>query len=339
MDVYVRDLDLSGVSKVQTGTSRIQDGGWSGRLARKWAYLTTFREDIENFKRHARRYPYVWGCRSREAGGLAGQSRGNPNNLGEVVPRGFLSVLSKDNRLCFTKGSRRLELADAILASPDDAGHRESNLEMAFRNGNHGHSQFGFGERPVHPELIEYLADFFVRNGMSIKKLHREIMLSSVYQLSNESSKTNYDKDSANRLYWRSNRRRMDVEQIRDSLLATSGALDKKLGGPSEAMTPQSTRRTLYGKVSRYKLDDFLQLFDFPSPNISAEQRYATNVPLQRLFFMNSDFVQQQAELLVRRLESEPTGKRAYRGLSPRARARRRSKRYGLVSSILEPSH
>src|SRR5262249_49941332 len=70
--------------------------------------------------------------------------------------------------------------------------------------------------------------------------------------------------------------------------------------------TPQSTRRTLYGKVSRYKLDDFLQLFDFPSPNISAEQRYATNVPLQRLFFMNSDFVQQQAELLVRRIEAEP---------------------------------
>jgi hypothetical protein len=142
---------------------------------------------------------------------------------------------------------------------------------------------------------------------MSIKKLHREIMLSSVYQLTNEFSQANYDKDSANRFYWRANRRRMDVEQIRDSLLAASGALDKKMGGPSEALTPQSTRRTLYGKVSRYKLDDFLQLFDFPSPNISAEQRYATNVPLQRLFFMNSDFVHQQAELLVRRIESEPT--------------------------------
>jgi Protein of unknown function (DUF1553) len=140
---------------------------------------------------------------------------------------------------------------------------------------------------------------------MSIKKLHREIMLSSVYQLSNEFSQANYDKDSANRLYWRANRRRMDAEQIRDSLLAASGALDKKIGGPSETLTPQSTRRTLYGKVSRYKLDDFLQLFDFPSPNISAERRYATNVPLQRLFFMNSDFVQQQAELLARRIEVE----------------------------------
>jgi hypothetical protein len=185
-------------------------------------------------------------------------------------------------------------------------------------------SNFGFnGERPVHPELLEYLADFFVRNGMSIKKLHREVMLSSVYQLSNEFSQANYDKDSANRLYWRANRRRMDVEQIRDSLLAASGALDKKMGGPSEALTPQSTRRTLYGRVSRYKLDEFLQLFDFPSPNISAEQRYTTNVPLQRLFFMNSDFVQQQAELLVRRIESEPTSEariqKAYRLVYGRA--------------------
>src|SRR2546430_16829987 len=79
---------------------------------------------------------------------------------------------------------------------------------------------------------------------------------------------------------------------------------------PRSTLFPYTTlfrSRTLYGKVSRYKLDDFLQLFDFPSPNISAEQRYATNVPLQRLFFMNSDFVQQQAELLAQRLEAEPT--------------------------------
>jgi hypothetical protein len=236
--------------------------------------------------------------------------RGNPTNLGEVVPRGFLSVLSPDSRLCFSEGSGRLELADAILRQPLTMRVIVNRIwKWHFGSGIvDTPSNFGFnGERPIHPELLEYLADFFTRSGMSIKKLHREIMLSSVYQLSNESDKANYDKDSANRLYWRANRRRMDVEQIRDSLLAASGSLDKKMGGPPEALTPQSTRRTLYGKVSRYKLDDFLQLFDFPSPNISAEQRYATNVPLQRLFFMNSDFVQQQAELLVGRIESEPS--------------------------------
>jgi hypothetical protein len=148
-------------------------------------------------------------------------------------------------------------------------------------------------------------------------------MLSSVYQLSPEHVQANHDKDSGNRLYWRANRRRMDAEQIRDSLLAASGALEKKMGGPSEALTPQFNRRTLYGKVSRYKLDDYLQLFDFPSPNISAEQRYTTNVPLQRLFFMNSDFVQQQAELLAQKLEGEPSREariqKAYRLIFGRA--------------------
>src|SRR5215813_14137916 len=256
-------------------------------------------------------YPYVHGVGEQEKPvDLPVSLRGSPTNLGEIVPRGFLSILSPDKRICFSKGSGRLELADAILAQPLAMRVIVNRIwKWHFGTGIvDTPSNFGFnGERPIHPELLEYLADFFLRNGMSIKRLHREIMLSSVYQLGDDYRKESYDKDSANRLYWRANRRRMDAEQIRDSLLAASGALDKKMGGPSESLTPQSTRRTLYGKVSRYKLDDFLQLFDFPSPNISAEQRYSTNVPLQRLFFMNSDFVQQQAELLAQRVLSETT--------------------------------
>src|SRR5262245_66470479 len=77
------------------------------------------------------------------------------------------------------------------------------------------------------------------------------------------------------------------------------------MGGPSELLTPSYNRRTVYGRVSRYRLDEYLSLFDFPSPNLSSERRFTTNVPLQRLFFMNSDFMQQQGELLARRLESE----------------------------------
>jgi hypothetical protein len=141
---------------------------------------------------------------------------------------------------------------------------------------------------------------------MSVKKLHREILLSSVYQLSDEGIKENLEKDPANRLYWRANRHRMDAEEIRDSILAAAGDLDTKMGGPSEPLKPEYTRRTVYGKVSRYRLDEYLQLFDFPSPNLSAEKRFATTVPLQRLFFMNSDFVQQQAEHLAQRVASEP---------------------------------
>ncbi len=98
----------------------------------------------------------------------------------------------------------------------------------------------------------------------------------------------------------------MTAEQVRDSLLLVSGALDLKAGGPSSPLTPFYDRRTVYGAVSRYKLDEYLQLFDFPSPNLSAEKRFTTTVPLQRLFLMNSDFMQQQAERLARRVAAEP---------------------------------
>src|SRR5439155_26521827 len=101
-------------------------------------------------------------------------------------------------------------------------------------------------------------------------------------------------------------RDRMAAGQGRDSLLFVSGALDLKAGGPSVPLTPSFERRTIYGKVSRYKLDEYLQLFDFPSPNLSAEKRFTTSVPLQRLFLMNSDFMQQQGELLARRVANEP---------------------------------
>ncbi|MBK9706119.1 MAG: PSD1 domain-containing protein [Acidobacteria bacterium] len=333
VDVFVRDVtepDLPGVGdKFKPGLLMFMGWGLERQLsAERRAHLVALREDIENFRKSMpAQYPYVHGVADREKPvDLPVSLRGSPTNLGDIVPRGFLSVLSRDDRLCFSQGSGRLELANEILRQPLAMrvivnriwkGHFGAGIVDTTSN-------FGFnGERPIHPQLLEYLADYFIKNGLSIKKLHREIMLSSAYQLSNEHVQANHDKDTANRLYWRANRRRMDAEQIRDSLLAVSGALEKKMGGPSEVLTAQSTRRTLYGKVSRYKLDDYLQLFDFPSPSISAEQRYATNVPLQRLFFMNSDFVQQQAELLAQKLEGEPTREariqKAYRLIFGRA--------------------
>jgi hypothetical protein len=184
-------------------------------------------------------------------------------------------------------------------------------------------SNFGMaGERPSHPELLEYLAAWFDTNGRSLKKLHREIVLSETYQLSTESNAAGEAKDPANRLYWRANRHRMDAEQIRDAILMSSGALDPKMFGPSAELTDDFKRRTVYGKVSRFKLDTYLQMFDFPNPNISAEKRYSTNVPLQRLFFLNSPFVYKQAEILAKKLAPEPSDetriRRAYRILYQR---------------------
>jgi hypothetical protein len=234
--------------------------------------------------------------------------RGNPENLGPDVPRHFLSLLAKDDPAPFSNGSGRLELAEDIVRQPIAMRVMVNRIwKSHFGTGIvETPSNFGLtGERPTNPELLEYLASSFVKNGISIKKLHREIMLSSVYQLSTGNEASNFAKDSGNRLYWRADRKRMDAEQLRDSVMLVAGNLDNALGGPSEDLTPAMTRRTVYGRVSRYKLDEYLQLFDFPTPSISAEKRFTTTVPLQRLFMMNSDFIQVESEELAKRVAAE----------------------------------
>jgi hypothetical protein len=122
--------------------------------------------------------------------------------------------------------------------------------------------------------------------------------------------------------------------------LFVSGALDMKMGGPSTPLTPEFNRRTVYGKISRYKLDEYLQLFDLPSPNLSAEKRFTTSVPLQRLFFMNSDFMQQQGELMARQIANEADNtarvQKAYRLIFGRA-ATDAEVRAGLAFITTEP--
>ncbi len=274
------------------------------------AQMASIRKDIEDARKKLEPgFPYLHGVKDAEKlSDLPFNFRGDPFNLGPEVPRHFLSVLSKDEPAPFSKGSGRLELAEAIVQQPIAMrvivnriwkGHFGTGLVDSPSN-------FGMtGERPTNPELLEYLAHTFWKNGQSIKKLHREIMLSSVYQLSTDNDPTAFAKDSGNRLYWRADRKRMDAEQVRDSVLLVSGNLDTAIGGPSADLTPSYKRRTVYGKVSRYKLDEYLQLFDFPSPNLSAEKRFVTTVPLQRLFLMNSDFMQLQAEELAKRVATE----------------------------------
>jgi len=316
-DVFRRDLDegfdpafTSGYMK--PGVLMFRGWGLERQLSGdRRAHIETLRNDIKAARAALpSKFAYVHGVRDAEKPENAKVNlRGNPNRLGDEVPRRFLSVLSESEPVPFENGSGRLGLAERIAKEPIAARVIVNRVwKSHFGTGIvNTPSNFGVnGERPVHPELLEYLSAFFVDNGMSIKKLHREIMLSAVYQLGSDHVALNADKDSGNRLYWRANRQRMTAEQLRDSILFVSGALDTKMGGPSAPLTPFNAQRTIYGSVSRYRGDQFLQLFDFPAPTITAEQRYATNVPLQRLFLMNSDFMQQQAELLARRVGGEP---------------------------------
>jgi len=279
--------------------------------AQSQAEMAAVKADIDEARKKLEpAYPFLHGVEdSKVPVNLPVALRGNPMNLGPEVPRHFLSMLAPGDPQPFAQGSGRLELAEDIVKQPIAMrvivnriwkGHFGTGIVDTPSN-------FGMGgERPTDPELLEYLAGQFVKDGMSVKKLHKQIMLSSVYQLSTETDPQNLAKDSGDRFYWRMDRKRMDAEQVRDAVLMVSGNLDTSLGGPSADLTPAFTRRTVYGKVSRYKLDEYLQLFDFPTPNISAEKRFTTTVPLQRLFLMNSDFVSVEAEEFAKRVASEP---------------------------------
>ena len=285
--------------------------GWSlhKRLGgEKRDYLEALNKDITDLKKKTEvSYPYLHGVEeAAKPVDLKVSLRGNPYSLGDVAPRHFLSVLSGDNPQPFKQGSGRLELADDIIKQPLAMRVIVNRIwKEHFGTGLvDTPSNFGVtGERPTNPELLEYLAGRFQTAGLSIKKLTREIMLSSVYQLSTDVDQHDLEVDSGNRLYWRANKRRMNAEQLRDSVLMVAGNLDDSVGGPSKDLTPAYTRRTIYGRVSRYRLDEYLQLFDFPPPNISAEKRFSTTVPLQRLFLMNSDFIQAESEMLVKRVD------------------------------------
>jgi cytochrome c551/c552 len=228
--------------------------------------------------------------------------RGNPARPGDETPRRFLSVLTDPEAETFTQGSGRLELARAIVDEANPLTARVMvNRVWQFHFGQglvRTPSDFGVrGDRPTHPELLDYLAITFREQGWSLKTLHRRIMLSAVYQQASDHRPDRAEVDPENRLLWRAHRRRLAFEPLRDSLLAAAGRLDPASGGKSVDLfaEPYSTRRAIYGFIDRQDLPGVLRVFDFASPDASTAQRSQTTVPQQALFLMNSPFVQQQA--------------------------------------------
>ncbi len=236
--------------------------------------------------------------------------RGEVQNEGEIVPRRFLEVLSPDpkKRAVWKKGSGRLELAQAIadpknpltarvlvnrlwqqhfgagfVSSPDDLGH--------------------MGGTPVHPELLDWLATKFIEEGWSIKKLQRTILLSSTYQQDSQPNAAGLAADPDNKLLWHYGVRRMEFEEIYDSLLAIAGTLDPAIGG--RPVTPASEgfakRRALYFLIDRRNPPELLTQFDFPNPDTPSGKRFTTTVPQQALFLMNSPLVIETARKLTHR--------------------------------------
>lgn len=253
-------------------------------------------------------YPFVHGMADKpKIVNIALDLRGNPHAQGDMVPRAFLTVLGPSDKKPYgDKESGRLELADDIIASPIASRVIVNRIwKWHFGTGivNTPDNFGAVGDPPSNPELLDYLATQFQKNGMSIKKLQRMIMLSAVYQQSSKETPDEHVKDPLNRYYSHFSVQRLDAEQLRDSVLFAAGDLDlKEVGGPATPLGLENNKRTVYAKVSRFRIDPFLQAFDFPNPTFTAEQRFSTNVPVQRLYFMNDPFVYKQAEVLSTRV-------------------------------------
>jgi hypothetical protein len=294
--------------KEEQQIDRFLSGVWLDRLTRLRAQVASLKKDLPPA------YPVLQTIADKEKPEEQHVwIRGSENNPGDLAPPHFLAILSPAEPQTFQRGKERLQLAEAI-ASPGNPLTARVIVNRVWQH-HFGYglvrtpSNFGAqGDRPSHPELLDYLAGWFVREGWSLKKLHRKIMLTAAYGLGDEISGRNFAEDPDNRLLWRYNRRRLDAESLRDSLLFVSGKLDLQTGGPAVPLEKENNRRAVYGYISRRQLDPMLALFDFPNPNNTSEQRLQTAVPLQKLFLMNSPFVIEQSTALTARVAANASG-------------------------------
>ena len=237
--------------------------------------------------------------------------RGNPNRLGELVPRRFLQVLSHEDSQRFHQGSGRLDLAKSITGEASSLAVRVLVNRIWLAHFGQGlvttPSNFGqSGERPSHPELFDDLAARFIENGWSLKWLHRELVLSATYRQSSRADDARSEKDPGNRWLSRMSRRRLDVEAWRDSMLAATGELDLKIGGPSLSLTDaKNNRRTIYGTIHRREMSTMLLTHDFPDPTAHSPARQNTTTALQGLYALNGPLILNRAEALARRLTKD----------------------------------
>jgi hypothetical protein len=235
--------------------------------------------------------------------------RGQAGNHGPQVKRQFLEIVAGPDRQPFKNGSGRLELAQAI-ASRDNPLTARVLVNRVWQQ--HFHSPLvntpsDFGLRcdpPTHPELMDWLAWSFIESGWSLKSLHRSMLLSETYQQASIDVPAKREIDSENRLLWRMNRSRLELEAMRDAMLAVSGDFDETIGGPAVeiATDPSPRRRTIYGFIDRQNLPGLFRTFDFAGPDAHSPGRFVTSVPQQTLYLRNSPFVTGEARRVAERL-------------------------------------
>jgi hypothetical protein len=243
-----------------------------------------------------------------EAGDWHIHRRGGIRNLGPFVKRGFLAVATPEDQSPKPEipegSSGRLQLADWVASSRNPLTPRvyANRVWRHLFGRGIAPSPDNFGEmgrRPTHPELLDHLATSFMENGWSTKKLIRKVMLSKTYRMSSQGTPGAIEADPENDLFSRQNRRRLEVEAIRDAMLVASGRLVSSGEGIDK-------KRSMFEKLDRNKIPEMFNVFDYPNPGLVSGNRNASTVPTQALFMMNSGFVLKEAKAAaVKILEME----------------------------------
>ena len=290
------------------------------------AELDKLRASLKKMEDNPPPLPSAMGVTEGTATNLAVHIRGSHLKLGEVQPRRFLQVLSPGApKPLDGKTSGRLELARQIASADNPLTARvlvNRVWRWHFGRGLVGTpDNFGtMGDRPTHPELLDWLAAWFMENGWSVKKLHRLILTSNTYRMSSRAEATTIKIDPGNQLYARAPLRRLEAEPLRDAMLDISGLLDRQVGGSiwtfenyklvfnhtsEDATSYNVNRRSIYLPVIRNHVYDLFELFDFPNPNMMSGDRAATTIASQALFLMNSPLTLRVTKALAKRLLDE----------------------------------
>ncbi len=293
--------------------------------------LEGLRARLKQMESGAPRMPSAMGVADGAATNLPVFLRGDHDSPGTVQPRRFPRVLSSGQPLALEgNASGRLELAQWLAGAENPLTARVLVNRVWRWHFGRGivptPDNFGLqGEPPTHPELLDWLAGWFVENGSSLKKLNRLIVTSATYQQASAASAESLARDPDNLLYTRAPLRRLEAEALRDAMLEVCGLLDRTVGGTlwefenyklvfdhtSKDMTTYETRRrSLYLPVIRNHVFDQFELFDFPNPNMMSGDRAASTVAPQALYLMNSPLVLRAAEALALRLTEAPPQER-----------------------------
>lgn len=284
------------------------------------AELTKLREELSALEKAPPELPSSMGVTEDEIIDVPIHVRGNPSRLGDVVARHVPAVMKGPESPVFSgQHSGRRELAEWLVSDRHPLTSRVLvNRIWRWHFGRglvSSTDNFGLlGEKPSHPELLDWLAKEFIHRKWSLKEMHRLILLSSTYQQSTVVSSEAAKVDPDNRLWSRFPVRRLAAEEIRDSLLFVSGQLDATMGGSLlkvknrgylfdhtsiDTTDYNSRRRSLYLPVIRNNVFEMFQLLDFPDPAVPTGDRATTTVAPQALMMMNSDFVMQAADALA----------------------------------------